>query len=112
MHLVVDGMNVIGSRPDGWWRDREAASRRVVGRRERLVRADGAEVTVVFDGHPRDDPSKTSTRACACSTQRDTVRMLPTTASSSLSRPVPGSALARRWRGRDTTQRVLLRTRT
>ena len=52
MHLVVDGMNVIGSRPDGWWRDREAASRRLVDRLERLVRADGAEVTVVFDGHP------------------------------------------------------------
>ena len=58
MHLVVDGMNVIGSRPDGWWRDREAASRRLVDRCERLVRADGAEVTVVFDGHPRDDPSE------------------------------------------------------
>ena len=23
--LIVDGMNVLGSRPDGWWRDRPAA---------------------------------------------------------------------------------------
>jgi hypothetical protein len=25
MHWIVDAMNVIGSRPDGWWRDRRAA---------------------------------------------------------------------------------------
>jgi hypothetical protein len=27
---IVDGNNVIGSRPDGWWRDRPAATRRLV----------------------------------------------------------------------------------
>lgn len=27
--LVVDGANVIGSRPDGWWRDRGAAAQRL-----------------------------------------------------------------------------------
>jgi hypothetical protein len=27
--LVVDGANVVGSRPDGWWRDRPAAARRL-----------------------------------------------------------------------------------
>ena len=27
--LVVDGANVMGSRPDGWWRDRPAAARRL-----------------------------------------------------------------------------------
>ena len=45
---LVDGMNVIGSRPDGWWRDRRGAM-------ERLVRAlEGLddEVAVVFDGKP------------------------------------------------------------
>ena len=26
---VVDGMNVIGARPDGWWRDRLGAARRL-----------------------------------------------------------------------------------
>ena len=28
-HLVVDGANVVGSRPDGWWRDRAAAALRL-----------------------------------------------------------------------------------
>ncbi|MBB6626571.1 hypothetical protein H5V45_04460 [Nocardioides sp. KIGAM211] len=27
--LVVDGANVVGSRPDGWWKDRGAAARRL-----------------------------------------------------------------------------------
>lgn len=30
--LVVDGNNVIGARPDGWWRDRPAAALRLLGR--------------------------------------------------------------------------------
>ena len=47
---LVDGMNVIGSRPDGWWRDRAAAMRRLVAQLESL---DG-EVAVVFDGEPFD----------------------------------------------------------
>jgi hypothetical protein len=51
---VVDGMNVIGSRPDGWWRDRRGAMRRLVEEFERL---DG-EVSVVFDGKPFDLPSE------------------------------------------------------
>lgn len=28
--LLIDAANVIGSRPDGWWRDRPAAARRLV----------------------------------------------------------------------------------
>ena len=52
--LVVDGMNVIGSRPDGWWRDRDGAVRRLVGRLGRLAEA-GEDVTVVFDGRPPAD---------------------------------------------------------
>ncbi len=28
--LVVDGANVVGSRPDGWWRDRRAAAQRLI----------------------------------------------------------------------------------
>lgn len=32
LHVVVDAANVIGSRPDGWWRDRAAAARRLAGR--------------------------------------------------------------------------------
>lgn len=30
-HVVVDGANVVGSRPDGWWRDRPGAARRLAG---------------------------------------------------------------------------------
>ncbi len=29
--LVVDGANVVGSRPDGWWRDRAGAALRLHG---------------------------------------------------------------------------------
>ncbi|MBW0119360.1 hypothetical protein [Pseudonocardia abyssalis] len=28
-HVVVDGANVVGSRPDGWWRDRAGAAERL-----------------------------------------------------------------------------------
>ena len=48
---LVDGTNVVGSRPDGWWRDRPAAFARLVERLQHLA-ATGAEVTVVFDGRP------------------------------------------------------------
>ena len=50
--LIVDGMNVIGSRPDGWWRDRAGAARRLVRRLKALTDASGDELTVVFDGRP------------------------------------------------------------
>jgi predicted RNA-binding protein with PIN domain len=52
--FIVDGMNVIGSEPDGWWRDRAAARRRLVALLAPLPGA-GAEVTVVFDGRARAD---------------------------------------------------------
>jgi predicted RNA-binding protein with PIN domain len=51
--LIVDGMNVIGSRPDGWWRDRRAAVAALVEALE-AVAATGEEVTVMFDGPPFD----------------------------------------------------------
>jgi predicted RNA-binding protein with PIN domain len=51
-HLVVDGMNVIGSRPDGWWRDRAGAARRLHARLARLVASDDDGVTIVLDGRP------------------------------------------------------------
>lgn len=47
-------MNVIGSRPDGWWRDREAAMRRLVGQLERWAAEGSDQVTVVFEGPPSD----------------------------------------------------------
>jgi predicted RNA-binding protein with PIN domain len=56
MRWLVDGMNVIGSRPDGWWKDRTGAMARLVGELERWAaeEAGGDDVTVVFDGRPRD----------------------------------------------------------
>jgi predicted RNA-binding protein with PIN domain len=55
MRLLVDGMNVIGSRPDGWWRDRDRAVRRLASRLSRLAATTGDQITVVFDGRPLDD---------------------------------------------------------
>lgn len=52
MHWIVDAMNVIGTRPDGWWRDRDAAMARLVDRLERYVAATGEDVTVVFERKP------------------------------------------------------------
>jgi len=49
---LVDGMNVIGSRPTGWWRDRRGAMRDLVEALERFAAATGEPVTVVFDSRP------------------------------------------------------------
>jgi predicted RNA-binding protein with PIN domain len=49
MLLVVDGANVVGSRPDGWWKDRSGAAARLHGR---LLVADLPydEVVLVLEG--------------------------------------------------------------
>jgi predicted RNA-binding protein with PIN domain len=49
---LIDGMNVVGSRPDGWWRDRRRAMRNLVERLEGFAEDSGDEVAVVFDGRP------------------------------------------------------------
>ena len=36
--LVVDAANVVGSRPDGWWRDRPGAARRLVAGCQEMAR--------------------------------------------------------------------------
>ncbi|MET0824569.1 MAG: NYN domain-containing protein [Solirubrobacterales bacterium] len=59
MRYLVDGMNVIGTRPDGWWKDRDAAMLRLVDRLERWSARTGADVTVVFERKP--DPPLRST---------------------------------------------------
>jgi predicted RNA-binding protein with PIN domain len=50
--LIVDGANVVGSRPDGWWRDRAGAARRL---QERLLTAELPydEVVLVLEGRAR-----------------------------------------------------------
>jgi predicted RNA-binding protein with PIN domain len=47
--LIVDGANVVGSRPDGWWRDRAGAARRLY---EQLSAAElpADEVVLVLEG--------------------------------------------------------------
>src|SRR6478672_12322410 len=45
-------MNVIGTRPDAWWRDRHGAMVRLVGMLERWAAASGEDVTVVFERPP------------------------------------------------------------
>lgn len=57
--IVVDGANVVGSVPDGWWRDRAGAAERL---RDALAAAgpgvldgaaDGDEVVLVVEGAAR-----------------------------------------------------------
>jgi predicted RNA-binding protein with PIN domain len=49
---LVDGMNVIGSRPDRWWEDRDGAVREMVKSLDDYAVATGDDITVVFDGRP------------------------------------------------------------
>ena len=50
--LVVDGANVVGSVPDGWWKDRPGAARRL---HERLLVADTSydEIVLVLEGQAK-----------------------------------------------------------
>jgi len=43
--LVIDAANVVGSRPDGWWKDRAGAARRL---HEQLLMADVPQEQVVL----------------------------------------------------------------
>ena len=70
--LVVDAANVVGSGPDGWWRDRAGAAARLLGRLARVPGApvtgpDGAAVTfgeviAVVEGRARDVPAPDGVR--------------------------------------------------
>ena len=51
---LVDGMNLIGSRPDRWWNDPDRAVRRLIAELDRFAVATGDDVTVVFDRRPPD----------------------------------------------------------
>jgi predicted RNA-binding protein with PIN domain len=52
MRWMVDAMNVIGTRPDGWWKNRHAAMVRLVDQLERFAAATGDDITVVFERPP------------------------------------------------------------
>jgi len=51
-HLVIDGMNLIGSRAGGWWRDPDRAIRELVEELEGFAQATGEAITLVFDRRP------------------------------------------------------------
>ena len=53
--LIVDGANVVGSRPDGWWRDRAGAASRL---QAQLSATDlhQDEVVLVVEGDARRGP--------------------------------------------------------
>jgi predicted RNA-binding protein with PIN domain len=51
---LVDGMNLIGSRPNRWWNDPDRAIRELIEELDRYAGATGEEVAVVFDRRPRD----------------------------------------------------------
>jgi uncharacterized protein YaiI (UPF0178 family) len=53
VHRVIDAMTVIGSRPDGWWRDRGRAIRRLVGQVDRWAEGGEERVTVMLEHEPR-----------------------------------------------------------
>lgn len=72
--LVVDVANVVGSRPDGWWRDRRGAAERLLHRVARLTGEpvsgpDGAplqlrEVHAVVEGAARAAEGPASVVVC------------------------------------------------
>jgi hypothetical protein len=50
--IVVDAANVIGSRPDGWWRDRPGAARRLLTKLATLQQSlqDTTDIIVILEG--------------------------------------------------------------
>ncbi len=50
--LVVDGANVVGARPDGWWKDRAGAAARL---HDALLHADvpHEEIVLVLEGQAK-----------------------------------------------------------
>jgi predicted RNA-binding protein with PIN domain len=49
---LVDASNVIGSVPDGWWKDRRGATRRLLEAVREYARLSGDELVVVLDAGP------------------------------------------------------------
>jgi len=49
VHWIIDGNNVYGSRPDGWWNDRDGAARRFAQSVAEWCRTHDDDVVLVFD---------------------------------------------------------------
>ena len=50
LHVVVDAANVVGARPDGWWRDRPGAARRLAGRIVAVLVSRPEDLAELLDG--------------------------------------------------------------
>ncbi len=59
--ILIDGTNVYASRPDGWWRDRPRAARRLAAELDHLCRMTGLTCTLVLDRLPRNGEPPAST---------------------------------------------------
>ena len=57
--LLVDAANVVGSRPDGWWRDRPGAAARLVAALDQLP-PEAGPVVVVLEGQARSGAPETA----------------------------------------------------
>lgn len=75
-------MNVIGTRPDGWWKNRQRAMVQLVDQVERWASAHDRDVTVVFE-QPTSPPIRSSVleirhapRAAANSADDEIVRLV------------------------------------
>jgi hypothetical protein len=55
MRWIVDGNNLMGAHPDGWWRDRRGAQLRWATRIAAWADAGGDPVVLLFDGAPDAD---------------------------------------------------------
>jgi predicted RNA-binding protein with PIN domain len=82
MRWIVDAMNVVGSRPDGWWKDRRGALVTLVGGLEGWAGATGNDVTVVLE-QPMSPPLQSAVidvthapRAAANSADDEIVRLV------------------------------------
>jgi predicted RNA-binding protein with PIN domain len=53
---LVDGSNLMGSRPDGWWKNPDKAARRLIEELDAYATATGEDLTVVFDRRVPDVP--------------------------------------------------------
>src|SRR5436190_670200 len=79
--LVVDVANVMGSRPDGWWRNRAAAAARLLAEiaplhGSEVTTPDGLPLTVVrlvavLEGRARDVPAPEGVEAVRATTDGD-----------------------------------------
>jgi predicted RNA-binding protein with PIN domain len=68
---LVDASNVIGSRPDGWWRDRRGATERLLDALRGFA-ADEDDVVVVLDAGPAEWAGRSGPLAVAIAPRRGT----------------------------------------